>query len=305
MLSFFQKPSKEDLARKFTDKELTKLCLKRKCRVDMWKWNLVYEYRLVFEKEGRYQKWDDRKRQKMLKKAVNSVKTTIGYTDEEIAQARKKEWEWEKKESILSLNLWEYDERQENKNKRQEQGDETAFESNEDVHENLLVNTPQIDEESDEEFDLLSLSDEDYDDDMTSLNSLITTQSLIAEKSEEIKQSEQETILANVSHTADFEISANVNNEEELDLKVFEVLTDVDIEVPANTKENNLSLENNNNHLETLFDINTESMTIDTESLIEDNSEQLNCSLQTLSIVYNNFEAEIPITSTENLEFEN
>lgn len=81
------------------------MCLKHKCKVDIWRWNVVDDYRTLFTQSGRYQKWSERGRLRMLAKAVNKIKPEI-YKEEEIKQIRKEEWEYQLKENILCLNYW-------------------------------------------------------------------------------------------------------------------------------------------------------------------------------------------------------
>ncbi|GBP00847.1 Telomere-binding protein cav [Eumeta japonica] len=52
-------PTEEDLRRVFTEDELKELCLKQKCRVDIWRWNVVHNYRMLFTQSGRYQRWSE------------------------------------------------------------------------------------------------------------------------------------------------------------------------------------------------------------------------------------------------------
>ncbi|KAM7354500.1 caravaggio [Cochliomyia hominivorax] len=101
------KPTKEDLERVFTEEELKKLCLKHKCRVDMWRWNVVNDYRVLFTESGRYQRWSERERLGMLRKAVNKMKPGILYDEKVIEETRKEDWKFQLKENILSLNFWE------------------------------------------------------------------------------------------------------------------------------------------------------------------------------------------------------
>ncbi|XP_037824132.1 uncharacterized protein LOC119612398 [Lucilia sericata] len=104
------KPTKEDLKRVFTEAELKELCLKHKCRVNMWRWNVANEYRIVFTESGRYQRWSERDRLRMLAKAVNKMKPSILYDEEEILKTRKEEWAFQLKENILSLDYWRREE---------------------------------------------------------------------------------------------------------------------------------------------------------------------------------------------------
>ena len=101
-----QKPTAEDFQRIFTDEELKELCLKHKCRVDMWRWNVVNDYRILFTNSGRYQRWSERKRVLMLAKAVNKMKPSVLYGEKEIERIRQEEWGLQLKENILSLNYW-------------------------------------------------------------------------------------------------------------------------------------------------------------------------------------------------------
>ncbi|XP_065358270.1 telomere-binding protein cav-like [Calliphora vicina] len=101
------KPTKADLEKVFTDDELKKLCLKLKCRVDIWRWNVVNDYRIAFTKSGRYQKWSEPVRLGTLAKAVNKMKPSVLYDEQEIIETRKEEWEFQLKDNILSLNYWE------------------------------------------------------------------------------------------------------------------------------------------------------------------------------------------------------
>lgn len=73
----------------------------------MWRWNVVQDYRRVFTKSGRYQRWSERDRLRMLAKAVNRMKPRVLYNEEEIAATREEEWGLQLKENILSLNLWQ------------------------------------------------------------------------------------------------------------------------------------------------------------------------------------------------------
>ncbi|TMW52616.1 hypothetical protein DOY81_002310 [Sarcophaga bullata] len=100
------KPTEEDFQRIFSDEELKELCLKHKCRVDMWRWNVVNDYRILFTNSGRYQRWSDRKRVLMLAKAVNKMKPSVLYDEEDIKRIRKEEWGLQLKENIMSLNYW-------------------------------------------------------------------------------------------------------------------------------------------------------------------------------------------------------
>ncbi|KAI8125783.1 hypothetical protein FF38_10622 [Lucilia cuprina] len=104
------KPTKEDLKRVFTEDELKELCLKHKCRVNMWRWNVANEYRIVFTESGRYQRWSERDRLRMLAKAVNKMKPAVLYDEEEILKTRKEEWAFQLKENILSLDYWRREE---------------------------------------------------------------------------------------------------------------------------------------------------------------------------------------------------
>ncbi|XP_065356397.1 telomere-binding protein cav-like [Calliphora vicina] len=101
------KPTKADFERVFSEDELKKICLKHKCRVDMWRWNVVNEYRILFTESGRYQRWSDHKRLRMLTKAVNRMKPSSLYDEHEILKTRKEEWGLQLKDNILSLNYWQ------------------------------------------------------------------------------------------------------------------------------------------------------------------------------------------------------
>ncbi|XP_065357801.1 telomere-binding protein cav-like [Calliphora vicina] len=100
-------PTKADFERVFTEDELKKLCLKHKCNVNMYRWNVVNDYRIAFTKSGRYQRWPENVRLGMLAKAVNKMKPSVLYDEQEIIKTRKEEWDFQLNENILSLNYWQ------------------------------------------------------------------------------------------------------------------------------------------------------------------------------------------------------
>lgn len=69
---------------------------------------MVNDYRILFTKSGRYQRWSPRARLGMLAKAVNKMKPSVLYDEEEIRKTRKEEWGLQLKENILSLNFWKH-----------------------------------------------------------------------------------------------------------------------------------------------------------------------------------------------------
>ncbi|GBP03310.1 Telomere-binding protein cav [Eumeta japonica] len=86
----YTKPTEEDLRRVFTNEELKELCLKTKCKIDIWRWNAVNDYRILFTQSGRFQRWSEQDRLRMLAKAVNTMKPSVLYDEEEIAKTRKR-----------------------------------------------------------------------------------------------------------------------------------------------------------------------------------------------------------------------
>ena len=72
----------------------------------MWRWNVVNDYRILFTNSGRYKRWSERKRVLMLAKAVNKMKPSVLYDEDEIRRIREEEWGLQLKENILSLNYW-------------------------------------------------------------------------------------------------------------------------------------------------------------------------------------------------------
>lgn len=69
---------------------------------------MVNDYRILFTNSGRYQRWSPRARLGMLAKAVNKMKPSVLYDEEEIRKTREKEWGLQLKENILSLNFWKH-----------------------------------------------------------------------------------------------------------------------------------------------------------------------------------------------------
>uniref|UniRef100_A0A1B0ABS1 Uncharacterized protein n=1 Tax=Glossina pallidipes TaxID=7398 RepID=A0A1B0ABS1_GLOPL len=98
--------SEEDLKRQFTEPELKKLCLKRKCRVDMWKWNPVNEMHEKFVKDGRFKQRPIGYCLRLTAKGVNKHKHKIMYDHKIIKKAREEDRRDQLKNSILSLGMW-------------------------------------------------------------------------------------------------------------------------------------------------------------------------------------------------------
>ncbi|KAL9922183.1 uncharacterized protein ACN427_002830 [Glossina fuscipes fuscipes] len=112
--------TEEDLKRQFTDAELKKLCLKHKCRVDMFKWNPVNEMREKLLKDGRFKQRSIAYCLRLTAKGVNKYKHKIIYDPKTIQKWREEDWRDRLKNSILSLGMWLADE-------REEQQDEEPF----------------------------------------------------------------------------------------------------------------------------------------------------------------------------------
>uniref|UniRef100_A0A1B0FGE4 Uncharacterized protein n=1 Tax=Glossina morsitans morsitans TaxID=37546 RepID=A0A1B0FGE4_GLOMM len=98
--------SEEDLKRQFTETELKKLCLKRKCRVDMWKWNPVNEMHEKLVKDGRFKQRPIGYCLRLTAKGVNKHKHKIMYDRKIIKKAREEDRRDQLKNSILSLGMW-------------------------------------------------------------------------------------------------------------------------------------------------------------------------------------------------------
>ncbi|KAI9583779.1 telomere-binding protein cav-like [Glossina fuscipes fuscipes] len=98
--------SEEDLKRQFTKAELKKLCLKRKCRVDMWKWNPVNEMHEKLVKDGRFKQRPTGYCLRLTAKGVNKYKHKIMYDRKIIKKAREEDRRDQLKNSILSLGMW-------------------------------------------------------------------------------------------------------------------------------------------------------------------------------------------------------
>uniref|UniRef100_A0A1A9VI83 Uncharacterized protein n=1 Tax=Glossina austeni TaxID=7395 RepID=A0A1A9VI83_GLOAU len=98
--------SEEDLKRQFTETELKKLCLKRKCRVDMWKWNPVNEMHEKLVKDGRFKQRPIGYCLRLTAKGVNKYKHKIMYDHKIIKKAREEDRRDQLKNSILSLGMW-------------------------------------------------------------------------------------------------------------------------------------------------------------------------------------------------------
>uniref|UniRef100_A0A1A9ZND6 Uncharacterized protein n=1 Tax=Glossina pallidipes TaxID=7398 RepID=A0A1A9ZND6_GLOPL len=112
--------TEEDLERQFTDAELKKLCLRHKCRVDMFKWNPVNEMREKLVKDGRFKQRSFAYCLRLTAKGFNKYKHKISYDPKIIQKWREEDWRDRLKNSILSLGMWLSDE-------KEEQQDEEPF----------------------------------------------------------------------------------------------------------------------------------------------------------------------------------
>lgn len=233
--NFFKKSLKasdEDLMRVITPEEQIELCSRLKCRVDIWRWNPVYEYQLEFKRKGRYQRWDNKLRLRMLAHSVNLKKPGVIYDENVIAKIRKTEWETQKKKCILSLNFW---------NRQREKA---------------------------------------------------MNQSIFAFED----SSEQESMTSNASNNGNTsDLSAQEIHSMEDDAPINDnALDPASNPGPANDFDNSEGTDNINHLLNCL---NTESMTIATQSEISE--PHLQPSQDVLSSDYDNFNNEIPLTSTQ------
>lgn len=112
----FQEPTEEDIKRLLSEEQLKELCLGRKCRVEAYRWNPVFDYKIYFEKRNRFSGKSEVERRALLAKAVNRYKsTTLKYDEEEMNKTRRQEWIMRKKDSLLSLDLWAHERSQKNK----------------------------------------------------------------------------------------------------------------------------------------------------------------------------------------------
>uniref|UniRef100_A0A1A9WDV5 Uncharacterized protein n=1 Tax=Glossina brevipalpis TaxID=37001 RepID=A0A1A9WDV5_9MUSC len=98
--------TQEDLKRQFTEAELKMLCMKHKTRVDMWKCNPVNEMKEKLEKDGRFKQRPVSYCIRLIAKGVNKYKRKIMYDPKVLQEWRKEDWRDRLKNSILSLELW-------------------------------------------------------------------------------------------------------------------------------------------------------------------------------------------------------
>ncbi|XP_004524930.1 uncharacterized protein LOC101459649 [Ceratitis capitata] len=102
-------PTRADLERKLTDEQLKELCLRRSCRVLMYRWNPVQDFIDQFTRQGRIQRWTKEKTEKLIIKGISRHKDVCMYSEEEIRIERERQWCERKKENLMRLELWEYD----------------------------------------------------------------------------------------------------------------------------------------------------------------------------------------------------
>lgn len=96
-------PTEEEMARTFTDSEMKHLCRKMKCRVDMWKWNPVDEFREKLKRDGRFLNRSERYCLRLTAKAVNLHWNRIKYDDNDISSLRQEASLYRRKEYIMKL----------------------------------------------------------------------------------------------------------------------------------------------------------------------------------------------------------
>ncbi|CAD7004724.1 uncharacterized protein LOC101450236 [Ceratitis capitata] len=102
-------PTREDLECKLDEEQLKELCLRRSCRVLMYRWNPVQDFVDQFTRQGRIQRWTKEKTKKLIIKGICRHKDVCMYSEEEIRIERERQWCERKKENLMRLVLWEYD----------------------------------------------------------------------------------------------------------------------------------------------------------------------------------------------------
>lgn len=277
----------------------------------MWRWNVVQDYRRVFTKSGRYQRWSERDRLRMLAKAVNRMKPRVLYNEEEIAATREEEWGLQLKENILSLNLWQ---------RRRLKNNIVLTQSLEIEQHPIESQSASINAESQNEEIFIDEIPSDMEVHTESINAggnlLTQTQSDFQSQKQPGKSQQQQLPSQYEIHTESMDFSnLNNNNElinnssDEINLMLdassdIEYLGEGDSEDSIDTVlEKDITEKSHSEEvapeIENMYGVNTLSMTIDSQMTTQSQYLPVQQSQDIIPHDYDNFKNIIPLTSTQ------